>query len=199
MIAAIIIAVVIVSALAYMWWSPQEGSQGETQTDWYFKGAYATYEGEDMVASYPRNISMRIEVIDLNNTHFKSLLYMKMTMQITPESSGTIFDEQYTNWVPKKEITYFVMPEMEGIILRRTYENHVYIEGIGTKYCKIYEFASSATIMGANTSIDIERWMTIYVDPDIMWPLKFSIRTEEESLIQDFDLTLTDTNIPDLN
>lgn len=187
MIAIVTIAVVIVAALAYMWWSPQGGTQEGTQTDWYFKGAYAAYEGEATYLFETMSFSMRIELADLNSTHLKTLLYMEMTS----ESLGTILDEQETNWVPIEEMTSFGMDEMEGFILERTYEDNVYIEGLGTKYCKVYEFTSAVVGDGDMT-------MILYIDPDILWPIKFSFHMSIGDEDINFDINLTDTNIPAL-
>jgi hypothetical protein len=186
-IAIVVIAVVLVAALAYMWWPHQDATQGGTEADWYFKGAYAAYEGEATYLFETMSFSMRIEIVDLNSTHLKTLLQMKMSS----ESLGTLFDEQETNWAEITETTSFGMEEMEGYTLDSTYDDHVYIEGFGTKNCKVYEFSST-------DAEDGEMTMTIYVDPDIVWPLKFSfhINIEDEEII--FNINLTDTNIPAL-
>jgi len=131
---------------------------------------------------------MRIEIADLNSTHLKTLFQMKMTS----ESLGTLFDDQETNWVNIEETTSLGMDEIEGYTIDRAYEDHVYIEGVGTKYCKIYEFSSSDTEDTKMTT------MTLYVDPDIVWPIKFSfhMNIEDEEII--FNINLTETNIPAL-
>lgn len=187
-IAVFAIAVIIVAAvLAYMWWSPQgEAPQDRTQTDWYFIGTYAEYEGEATYLFETMTLSMRIEVVDLNSTHLKSLFHMKMAS----ESLGTILDQQETNWGPIKEETSFGLDEMEGYTLDRTFEDRVYIEGLGTKYCKVYEFASDVE-EGIMTVI-------IYIDAEIVWPLKFSFNINYLDVDINFDITLTDTNIPAL-
>jgi hypothetical protein len=40
--------------------------------------------------------------------------------------------------------------------------------------------------------------MTLYVDPDIVWPLKFSFHINMADEEIDFNINLTDTNIPAL-
>lgn len=186
-IAVVAIAVVIVAALAYMWWSPQDGTQDGTQADWYFKGAYADYEGETTYLFETINFSMRMEVADLNSTHLKLLLYMKMMS----ESFGTVFDEQQTNWFPINEITSFGFEEMEGYTLERDYEDHVYIEGLGTKFCRVLELTSTDVDEGSMT-------LTLYIDAELVWPLKVSFNMNIENQDLNFDITLTDTNIPAL-
>jgi hypothetical protein len=129
-IAIVAIVIVIVSVLAYtLLLNPENGLGGGTQADWYFKGAYAAYEGEATYLTETMSFSMRMEIADLNSTHLKTLLHMKMSS----ESLGTLFDEQETSWVQIKEMTTFGMDDMEGYTLDRTYNDNLYIEGFGTK------------------------------------------------------------------
>jgi hypothetical protein len=182
-----IVVVIVAAALAYMWWSPQgEAPQDGCQTDWYFIEAYAEYVGEAPYLFETMTLSMRMEVVDLNSTHLKSLFHMKMAS----ESLGTILDEQETNWVSIKEETSFGLEEMEGYTLERTFEDRVYIEGVGNRYCRVYEFTS-----------DVEEGIMaviIYIDTSIVWPLKFSFQMNYLDVDINLDITLTDTNIPAL-
>lgn len=186
-IAIVVIAVVVVASLAYTWWSPQEDTQGGTQADWYFKGAYADYAGEATYLTETMSMSMRMEITDLNSTHLEMLLQLKMTS----ESLGTLADQQETNWVERKEMTSFGLEEMEGYNLDRTYEDNVYIEGLGTKHCRIYEFSSVDVTEG-------DMKMTVYIDLDLGWPLKlaYHMNIVDEEII--FNINLTETNIPAL-
>lgn len=187
-IAIVAIVIVIGSVLAYtLLLNPENGLGGGTQTDWYFKGAYAAYEGEATYVSETISFSMRMEIADLNSTHLNMLLQMTMSS----ESLGTLFDEEETTWVQIKEMSSFGMEEMEGYTLDRTYNDDVYIEGFGTKYCTVYEFSSTDAEDGDMT-------MTLYVDPDIVWPLKFSFHISMGDEEIDFNINLTDTNIPEL-
>jgi hypothetical protein len=185
-----VVAVVIIAALAYVFLGPQGGFLGETQDsqkEWYFKGAYANYEGSTTYLFLTVDFSMRLEIVDFNSTHVKTLYDIKLQSG----SLGSLFNEQETNWAPKEKLGTFAWEEMEGYTLGSTYEDHVYIEGLGTKYCKIYEFTQTDIESGDMT-------MTVYVDPEIMWPLKLSLdlTTENENIL--FDINLTDTNIPEL-
>ena len=184
MIAVSIIAVVIVATLAYVWWLPPE----ETQTTWHFKGAYASYEGEALYLFTPIKFSARIEIEDLNSTHLQSALQLKATSG----SLGTIFNEQEILWIPINETTSFGFEELEGYAIVRTYEEDVYIEGVGTKTCQVYEL----------TSLDVENYdvkMSVYVDPALVWPLKFSVQMNVTIANLNFDINLIETNIPGLN
>ena len=72
------------------------------------------------------------------------------------------------------------------------YEDHVYIEGLGTKLCKIHEFVQ---IDAESSNMNI----TVYADPEIEWPLKitFDMTLENDQNII-LDINLKDTNIPEL-
>ena len=186
-IAIVAIAVVLVAALAYTWLPQQGTTQGGAEADWYFKGAYAAYAGETTYLFETMTFSMRIEIADLNSTHMKTLMQMKMSS----ETLGTLFDEQETNWAEITEATSFGMDDVEGYTLDRTYEDQVYIEGFGTKQCNVYEYSSTDTD-------DVDMTMTLYIDPDIVWPLKFSFYMNIENEEITFNINLTDTNIPAL-
>ena len=180
LIAGSIITVVIVAALSYGWWFPPE----ETQTTWHFKGAYASYEGETLYFFMPITFSAKIEIADLNSTHLQSLLHLK----VTSNSLGTIIDEQENLWVPINETTSFGFEELDGYTIVSTYEE-VYIEGVGTKTCQVYEL----------TTLDVENYgvkMIVYVDPELVWPLKFSVQMNITVANLNVDLNLIDTNIP---
>jgi hypothetical protein len=190
LIVVVVIAVVIIATLAYVFLHPQGGIIDETQEsqqDWYFKGAYANYEGSTTYLFLTVDFSMRLEIVDFNSTHVKTLYYINLQSG----SLGSLFNEQETNWVPKEKLSTFTWEEMEGYAPRSTYEDHVYIEGLGTKYCKIYEFTQTG-IESGNVVV------TVYVDPEIMWPLKLSLdlTAENENIL--FDINLKETNIPEL-
>jgi hypothetical protein len=190
LVVVVLVAVIIIAALALVFL----GSQGEllsgtqdSQKEWYFKGAYANYEGSATYLFVTMDFSMRLEIVDFNSTHIKTLYDMKLQS----DSIGSLLNEQETNWSPKENLGTFAWEKMEGYKLNRSYEDHVYIEGLGTKYCKIYEFIQ--------TDIDSTGLtMTVYVDPEISFPLKVSLdmNAENENIL--FDINLTDTNIPEL-
>ena len=112
-------------------------------------------------------------------------------MKVQTASLGSLFNEQETNWAPKEKLGTIAWEEMDGFTPGSTYEDHVYIEGLGTKYCKIYEFTKTDIESGEIT-------MTVYVDPEIEWPLKLSLdlTADNENIL--FDMNLKDTNIPEL-
>jgi hypothetical protein len=79
-VAIAVIVIVIIAVLAYTFWAPHGGILGETQDEkhqWYFKGAYANYEGAATYLFMTIDFSMRLEIVDFNNTHVKTLIQSK--------------------------------------------------------------------------------------------------------------------------
>ena len=170
----VIVVIVLGAVLAYWWFSrPQT-----LQTPWLFKGAYAEYEGETTVLFYSMNMTLRLEVVDYNSTHAKLLYYTDMEMD------GESYTEQETMWGDLRENTY----EIEGAVLKTSYEDYVYLEGLGTRYCKVLEYSI----------VDADTTMTFYLDMDTEWPLKMSFGMTELDVDFNVDLTLVETNIPGL-
>ena len=186
-IIVIVIAIIVVSFLAY--WSLNEGflrNQNETQ-DWYFKGAYANYEGTTSYLFMNVNFSMRLEIVDFNSTHVKMLYDMRMQAG----SLGNLFQQQGTQWAPAENIGKFAWEKMGGYVLDSEYEDHVYIEGIGTKLCKIYEFTQNNESGNMN--------ITVYADQKIQWPLKIKFEMNQENNMNiSLDINMKDTNITEL-
>jgi len=173
-IVPIIIIVVTVSVVLGFWWFSTSPIQ---QAAWLFDGAYAEYEGETTVLFYSTNMTVRLEVVDLNSTHAKLLYYIDMKMD------GETYTEQETMWSDLREETY----DVEGFILLTSYEDHVYLEDLGTIYCRVYDYSST------------NMTMQIYVDNESTWPLKM-VYIYDFGLDNDItvDLTLVESNIPGL-
>jgi preprotein translocase subunit SecG len=185
LIAVVVIAIVVVGVVAYTLLSnPDNGLGGGTQEEWFFKGAYATYEGEATYLTETMTFFMKMEISDLNSTHLKTVV----DMEISSATLGTLADQQETSWVAKKDMTSFGLGDIEGYNLDRTYEDNVYIEGFGTKRCKVYEF-SSADVGG------VDMTMTAYMDPDLGWPLKIAFHMNVIDEEVNFDINLKSTNI----
>jgi hypothetical protein len=191
LISVFVITIVVLSVFAFIFWNPNEGFSGDDKTeteDWYFQGAYANYEGSTSYLFMNINFSMRFEVVDFNSTHVKTLYDMKLKS----DSLGTLLTEQDTKWAPVENLGTFAWEEMEGYVPGAEYEDHVYIEGLGTKFCKIYEFVQADTESG-NMNIKV------YADPEIECPLKikFDITLENDQSII-LDINMKDTNISEL-
>jgi len=164
-----VVLVLAVSAVVYWWWFLRP------QTPWLFVGAFAKYQGETTVLTVTVNMTMRLEVLEYNNTHAKLLTYVRMEMGI-----GEPFEFQNTTWADLEENSF----EVEGYDLMTSYEDHVYFEGLGTRLCTIFEYSSA----------DMD--MTYYVDSGTGFPLKMAFSLSD--LDMDFELTLKETNIPGL-
>ena len=160
-------------------------------------GAYATYSGEASSALATANMTMRIEIVDLNSTHAKLLVYQKVNFAIsdsvtgiTPNSSPV--ENQETFWVDLPNIANLNIAETPI----RTTEEHVYIEGFGTRYCIIKEYDQSGTILEGSKTF------TIYVDKETGWILKMKwapLDTGSSKLgLNSLELNIEETNIPDL-
>ncbi|MEM1550442.1 MAG: hypothetical protein QXL85_04585 [Candidatus Bathyarchaeia archaeon] len=173
-----VMAIVIVGlgAFLYYWFFVRPQAP-----PWLFKGAYAKYHGETTILFVTVKMDMRLEVVDYNATHAKMLMYVKM------ETPLGLREFQNITWSDLSKKSY----EFEGYNLKRTYEQEVYIEGIGTRMCIIYEYEPK-TAYGT--------LMTVYVDKTVKWPIKIKFSSEVTQTIPliSFELTLTESNIPGL-
>jgi len=120
---------------------------------------------------------MRLEVVEYTSTRAKLLTRVRMESNMMQP-----FESEDTTWADLRGTSY----EVEGYDLTETREDDVYIEGLGTKHCMIFEYSGSGTTM------------EYYVDKEIGWPLKMEFSMTQSSIHMDFSLTLKDTNIPDL-
>ena len=143
---------------------------------WLFEGAYGKYTGETNIMGMTINVTLRMEVLEFNDTHAKILNYIKV---ITPFGSQEF---QNITWADLTEEIY----EMEGYTLKNTYDQEIYTEKFGTRTCTVYEFE------GENQSMTI-----IYVDKETFWPIKIKL-TSTGTTAMSLDLDLIETNIPGL-
>jgi hypothetical protein len=172
--AAVIVVIIVVVASVLTWLVMKPSVY-----PWLFKGAYAKYYGETTVLFVPVKLTMRLEVAYFNETHAKLLTYVKM------ESAFGSQEFQNVTWSDLTKKSY----EMEGLALKRTYEQEIYIENFGTRKCVICEFESKE---GGT--------VTMYIDKETNWPIKmkFSLAQTSQTPSMSIDLTLTETNIPEL-
>jgi hypothetical protein len=129
---------------------------------------------------------VHLEIVDFKSTYIKTLFDMKLKS----DSLGTLLNEQDTKRVLLENLGTFEWDEIEGYVSGAEYEDHVYIEGLSIKLCKIYEFVQ-IDVESSNINI------TVYADPEIELPLKitFGIKLENgQSII--LDINLKDTNVP---
>jgi len=174
-VAVVVIVIVIVAGVFAYWWL----SRPPSRASWLFDGAYAEYAGQTTVSFVSLDLTMRLEVVDYNSTHAKLLTYMKMESSVMQPQEW-----QDTTWADLRTAT--ATYEVEGYDLEDMHEDDVYIEGLGTKHCMIYEYSNSGLTM------------KFYIDKEIGWPLKMEYTAIQDSMSMDFDLTLKETNIPGL-
>lgn len=167
---SILVLIVIVAIVYWFFLMPS------AKYPWLFEGAYGKYTGEMSVMGMTINMTVRMEVLEFNETHAKLLGYIKVA---TPFGSQEF---QNTTWVDLTTETF----EMEGYTLKNTYEQEVYVENLGTRTCTVYEFE------GENQSM-----MVMYVDKQTLWPIKMKLTSTTTPSVS-LDLNIVETNIPDL-
>jgi hypothetical protein len=143
----------------------------------FFKGAYAVYYGKTSTLFATINMTLRLEIVDINTTHAKILTYIKAETPL-----GGVYEYQNTTWINLKN------PNKDSLI--RSYEDTIYVEKIGTRNVIVYEYREKA-----GTGI----W---YMDKKTGWPIKIRFIFEQSSTQrifgQSIDLNLIDTNVPGL-
>jgi hypothetical protein len=198
LVIVLIVAAVIIGVLAYVFFI-NGGIFGRNQ-EWYFKGAYANYEGSTNILFTSVDFSLRLEIVDLNGTHLKTLYDVELDAGML----GQLLDEQNTTWISKEQINEIEFEDLENYTLIDTHEDQVYLENIGTKDCNVYVYSSNDSNMPMT--------ITLYVDKQTDWPIKFSVNMNTEDLAMNlggmdlgsmgsnilFEIELTDTNIPQL-
>ncbi len=163
-IALVTVVVVIVLTVTLLLWFSRPS------TPWLFEGAYANYRCEKTVAVLPINITVRLEVVDYNDTRARLLTHVRMeTGYLAP------MEYQITTWVNLGENIY----EVEGYTLEASYEDHTYLEGFETRHCTVYEYSIA------------DMTMIYYVEKETGWPIKMAFRT----FGVEFELILVKTNI----
>ncbi|MGC9165945.1 MAG: hypothetical protein ACP5GU_09610 [Thermoprotei archaeon] len=140
----------------------------------FFKGAYAVYYGKTSILFATINMTLRLEIVDINTTYAKILTYIKA------ETPLGVYEYQNTTWINLKNYTY----NIEGSNLIRSYEDTIYIEKIGTRNVIVYEYRNKA---GTET--------IYYIDKKTGWPIKIRYTSIFGQII---DLNLIDTNVPGL-
>ncbi len=199
LITIVIVVAIIIGFLGYIFFI-NGGIFGGAQKEWFFKGAYANYEGSTTILFASVDFSMRLEIADLNSTHLKTLYDVELDAGIL----GSLLDEQNTTWISKEQINEIALEDIDSYILVESYEDQVYLESIGTKDCNVYVYSS--------TDDEMAMTITLYVDKQINWPIKFSVNMNPQNLDLDlgiagldlldtdilFEVELVDTNIPEL-
>ena len=144
----IIIVSVVLLGLIYLVWSTYF-----RPPPWLFKGAYAKYYGETSYLFLTAKVTVRMEVLDFNRTHYKVLYYTKM------ESSLGTQEDQAVKW-------YSLTSSPEGVA--RRYETTVYLDTLEiTRECSVCEFQDGSAC---------------YYDKKTGWIIKMKYRHDSYSV-----------------
>jgi hypothetical protein len=177
----IVIAVVALTVVVGAFLATALLSTPTGQGAWLFKGAYANYEGSTSVMGYDFDFSVRLEVVDFNSTHAYLLAYSRIGSSV----SEAVENQDYT-WV---ELSSFGFANAFGESnMTNSYEANVNVEGLGTRNCMVYEYATDGPTI------------TVYVDKALQWPVKMAVSMSGEDFTfpLSMDIVLADTNIPGL-
>jgi hypothetical protein len=167
LVIAVLALVILALATAYWYMS-------RPQYPWLFKGTYAVYKGEAYFLFLPLEVTLRLEVVDFNETHAKILLYAKARAPIGND------EWQEVKWVDLTKGIY----TSERSMLERVYEEERYVEGLGIRKLTVYEFKYNG-----ETEV-------VYVDSGTLWPVKITYKSEKHGF--KIDLNIVETNIPGL-
>jgi hypothetical protein len=144
---------------------------------WMFIGSYAMYEGKIDSFSMPYNLSATMEVTNLNSTHVQI-----RTNSTIATSFASPLSDQTILWINKTNINFL----HKGETLARTYSMQITANGIGTRYCTVYDYTNE----GINA--------TYYLDNIYLWPLKIVYITDFENQPYTLEFNIKDTNISEL-
>ena len=161
-----VLALVILALAAAYWY------MSRPQSSWLFKGAYAVYKSE--MIFLPLEVTLRLEVVDFNETHAKILFYAKARAPIGTD------ERQDVKWVDLARRSY----SSEKSRLERVYEEERYVEGLGVRKLTVYEFKYNG-----GTEV-------VYVDSGTLWPVMVTYKDDMFGFR--IDLNIVETNIPGL-
>lgn len=143
-----------------------------------FKGAYAKYEGSTTIMGFGFEFSMKLEVLDLNDTHaFMSTCFVMQS------SLGETAEEKNTTWVPLSNTAFLEAFDENNVT--NSYDAWLDFGTLGERSCTVYEVTTDGPMI------------TAYVDKEIGWPLKMKLSmVGEDSLSLSIGIILVETNIP---
>ena len=165
----VVVAIIVLGSFLVYWLFPRPQAPS-----WLFEGAYAKYYGETSILLLTVKVTCRLEVLAFNSTHARIHTYVKA------ETSLGTQEFQNTTWADLGKKIY----EIGGTSPTRSYEESIYVEGIGTRDCMVYEYSYLPPI-----------WL--YVDKEIGFPIKMKVGTSD-TVSYSLDLNLVETNIPRL-
>jgi hypothetical protein len=141
-----------------------------------FIGAYATYEGH--IDAIPCNLSLVMQVTDLNATHVLVCTNSTIATSFLPAVTDRVM-----LWVNRTNINF----QPKGETLLKTYPTQIPVKSVGNRNCTVYEYANEAINA------------TYYVDNTIVWPVRITYTTPFDNQMYVLEFNLKDTNISGLN
>ena len=172
-IVVLVIAIItVLGVLAVIWFSAEP-----SRYPWLFKGAYAEYFGESSLGAI-----MCFKVLDFNGTHVQLNMYVFMWIQKSP-----IHVANKTEWIKIEEIHKAPTLLMQGnYTLTDTYQEEIYLTGLGERNCTVYEYKNHETIQ-------------CYIDKQTGWIIKMKTTLTLVGMDKfHININLEETNIPQL-
>lgn len=127
----IVIAIVAVAAMVSGYWIYQN-YYAWSRPPWLFKGAYMKYYGEMKILGITASGTIYLEILDLNETHYKLLTYMKI------DTPFGIRENQTIEWLKINEPLKNVINE---------YETTIYLDTLGiTRNVLVMELQDNRTL-----------------------------------------------------
>lgn len=170
------IFVIVVASVSFIEYQSLSENNQNSLLPWMLMGAYATYEGH--IDAVPCNLSLVIQVTDLNATH--ALICTNST--ITTSFLPTVTDRAML-WVNRTNISF----QPNGETLLKTYPAQIPVKNVGIRNGTVYEYSNEAINA------------TYYIDNTIVWPVKITYTTPFDNQLYTLEFNLKDTNIEGLN
>jgi len=175
-LAIVIVVIVAVAAVTGVYFLGGFGSS--KKQPWLFDGAYATYSGQ--TSSPNVNLTIRVQVINFNNTAVDTLSYY------TLKYGTRVNTNQSTQWHQLNSSGGIEFTQPSGYTLSRTYSTTRYVSG-GTYDCTAYEYTKGRTIL------------TAYVSNSVDFPVEFTYSsTPITGATFLLDLPIVQTNVSGL-
>jgi hypothetical protein len=149
------------------------------QPTWPFKGAYAEYGANGTALLFPYQVSIRLEVVDLNSTATQFLTTYKFTL------AGQTHQNSSTRWV-KSASGATTSPFTPTMTPGRVYNTTVSISG-KTFDVTAYEYGAQAAVT------------TIYVSKQVPLPVQFKFTAGTPPALFTISINLIGTNVPQLS
>ena len=171
-VVVVIIAVAAVAGILLL------GGFGNSKKEpWLFNGAYGTYSGQSSYLTVNFNFTIRVQVIEFNNTAVDTLGYYTLKY-------GThVNTNQSTQWHQLNSSGGIEFGQPSGYTLSQTYSTTRYVSG-NTYDCTAYEYIKGKTTL------------TAFVSNSVDFPVEFTYTsTPTTGGTFSLDIPLVQTNI----